>query len=92
LIRLSGGVNAASFTTGTKPLTAEAMVQASPDAIIMLGRGLKAVGGVEGALKLPGVMLTPAGRNKKIIQVDDSIRWVGPRFPQFASKLFDQTH
>jgi len=90
LIRLAGGTNAASFTSGRKPLTAEAMVQASPDAIIMLRRGMKAVKGVEGALKLPGVALTPAGRNRKIITVDDSVRWVGPRFPEFASKLHDE--
>jgi iron complex transport system substrate-binding protein len=90
LIKLAGGTNAASFTTGRKPLTSEAMVKAAPDAIIMLGRGMKAVKGIDGALKLPGVMLTPAGKNRKIIEVDNSIRWVGPRFPQFASKLHDE--
>lgn len=87
LIQSIGARNAADFTTGTKPLTAEAMVQASPDVIIMLGRGLKAVGGVEGALKLPGVKLTPAGKNRRIVEVDDSIRWISPRFPDFADKL-----
>jgi iron complex transport system substrate-binding protein len=92
LIKLAGGTNAASFTTGRKALNAEAMVKAAPDAIIMLNRGLKAVKGVDGALKLPGVMLTPAGKNRKIIAVDNSIRWVGPRFPEFASKLFDELH
>lgn len=92
LIRLAGGENAASFTTGRKALTAEAMVNAAPDAIIMLKRGMDAVGGVDGALKLPGVELTPAGKNRKIITVDDSIRWVGPRFPQFAEELFEELH
>ncbi|MEN0057634.1 MAG: ABC transporter substrate-binding protein [Bdellovibrio sp.] len=87
LIKAVGGTNSADFTSGSKPLTAEAMVQASPDVIIMLGRGLKALGGIEGALKLPGVTLTPAGKKKAIIQVDDSIRWIGPRFPQFAKAL-----
>ncbi|AHI06502.1 periplasmic binding protein [Bdellovibrio bacteriovorus W] len=90
LIEAVGGKNSADFTTGTKPLTAEAMVQASPDVIIMLGRGLKAVGGVEGALKLSGVSLTPAGKNKAILQVDDSIRWIGPRFPGFAKELLQE--
>jgi iron complex transport system substrate-binding protein len=92
LIRLAGGINAASFTTGRKALTAEAMVKAAPDAIIMLKRGLRDVHGIDGALKLPGVMLTPAGKNRRIITVDDSIRWVGPRFPEFASKLYDDLH
>ncbi|MET0403929.1 MAG: ABC transporter substrate-binding protein [Cystobacter sp.] len=92
LIELVGGQNAADFTTGTKALTAEGMVQAAPDAIIMLNRGLEAVGGVAGAVKLPGVTLTPAGQNQKIIAVDDTVRWVGPRFPQFADTLFTALH
>lgn len=90
LIELVGAKNAADFATGVKPLTAEAMVQASPDAIIMLQRGFDAVGGVKGALKMPGVALTPAGKNKKIIIVDNTVRWVGPRFPEFANKLFSE--
>src|SRR6218665_2198092 len=92
LIELAGGQNAADFTTGTKVLTAEGMVQASPDAIILLHRGLKAVGGPEGVLKMPGVALTPAGQQRKIFAVDDTIRWVGPRFPQFADTLFNDLH
>ncbi|ATB42871.1 periplasmic-binding protein [Cystobacter fuscus] len=92
LIELVGGQNAADFTTGTKALTAEGMVLAAPDAIIMLHRSLEAVGGVAGALKLPGVALTPAGKNSKIIGVDDTVRWVGPRFPLFADSLFTALH
>ena len=92
LIELAGGQNAADFTSGTKALTAEGMLLAFPDAIIMLNRGLEAVGGAEGALKLPGVALTPAGKNQKIIAVDDTIRWVGPRFPQFADTIFTAIH
>lgn len=92
LIEAAGAINAADFTEGTKPLTSEAMVVSSPDSIIMLGRGMTAVGGVEGALKLPGVHLTTAGKEKKIFQVDDSIRWVGIRFPQFANELFDNIY
>ncbi|EPX65099.1 periplasmic binding protein [Cystobacter fuscus DSM 2262] len=92
LIELVGGQNAADFTTGTKALSAEGMVLAAPDAIIMLHRSLEAVGGVAGALKLPGVALTPAGKNSKIIAVDDTVRWVGPRFPLFADSLFTALH
>ncbi|MBB6097478.1 iron complex transport system substrate-binding protein [Deinobacterium chartae] len=88
LMELVGAVNAVDFTDGMKPLTAEAMVQANPDAIIMLERGFEAVKGLEGVLKMPGVALTNAGKNKRIYVVDNSIRWVGPRFPEFASKLF----
>lgn len=92
LIEQIGAQNAADFATGVKPLTAEAMVQASPDSIIMMQRGLDAVGNLEGALKMPGVGLTPAGQNKKIFVVDNTVRWIGPRFPQFADQLFNEVY
>ena len=92
LIELVGGQNAADFTTGSKPLTAEGVVQAAPDVLLLLGRGLEAVGGRDGVLALPGVALTPAGQNRKIFAVDDTVRWVGPRFAQFADTLFKELH
>lgn len=92
LIEQIGAKNAADFTTGVKPLTAEGMVQASPDSIIMMQRGLDAVGDLPGALKMPGVKLTPAGKEKRIFVVDNTVRWIGPRFPQFAHKLFNEVY
>lgn len=86
LIELAGGKNVAPFKD-VKALTPEALVAMNPDAIIMLNRGLESVGGVEGALKMPGVAQTNAGRNKRIYTVDDSIRWIGPRLPEFALGL-----
>ncbi|WP_034386294.1 hemin ABC transporter substrate-binding protein [Deinococcus sp. YIM 77859] len=86
LIELAGGKNAAPFED-TKPLTAEALVAINPDAIIMLERGLDAVGGREGLLKMPGVAQTNAGKHRRIYTVDNSIRWIGPRLPEFALKL-----
>ncbi|WP_221090156.1 heme/hemin ABC transporter substrate-binding protein [Deinococcus aquaedulcis] len=89
LITLAGGRNIAPFKD-TKTLTAEALVALNPDAIILLERGLEAVGGVDGALKLPGVAQTNAGRARRIYAVDNSVRWIGPRLPEFALKLARQ--
>lgn len=86
LIELAGGKNVAPFKD-TKALTAEALVAINPDAIIMLNRGLDSVGGIEGALKMPGVAQTNAGKNRRIYTVDNSIRWIGPRLPEFALGL-----
>lgn len=86
LMTLAGARNAAPFKD-TKALTAEALVAINPDAIVMLNRGLDSVGGLEGALKMPGVAQTNAGKNKRIYTVDNSIRWIGPRLPEFALKL-----
>ena len=89
LIELAGGKNAAPFKD-TKALTAEALVALNPDAIVMLERGLEGVGGLEGALKMPGVAQTNAGKNRRIYTVDNSVRWIGPRLPEFALKLARQ--
>lgn len=86
LIVLAGGKNIAPFKD-VKPLTAEALVAMNPDAIVMLQRGLEGVGGLEGALKMPGVAQTNAGKNRRIYAVDNSIRWIGPRLPEFSLKL-----
>src|SRR5690625_1739984 len=88
LIELAGADDAADFIDGAHvTISSEALVTANPDVIIMMQRGLDAIGGVSGYLQLPGVSLTTAGHNEAIYTVDDSVRWIGPRFPQFAAQL-----
>ena len=71
MIQLAGGVNAVQDYDGYKPMTSEAVVAAAPDVILFLTLGLESVGGVDGALKMPGIALTPAGKNKRILDMDD---------------------
>lgn len=92
LIELAGGRNAADFTTGTKPLTPEALVQAAPDALILLQRGVDAMGGLEPVFAIPGVNLTPAGRNRTVFIVDNNIRWIGTRFPEHVARLHKELY
>ncbi|MFN8617290.1 MAG: hypothetical protein U0837_09340 [Dehalococcoidia bacterium] len=47
---------------GSAPITAEALVAAQPDVILVLTAGLPVIGGIDGVLKIPGVDQTPAGR------------------------------
>ncbi|MFE0633384.1 hemin ABC transporter substrate-binding protein [Streptomyces sp. NPDC058864] len=56
---------------GFTPLNAEAMAKAKPDVIMMMSEGLESVGGVEGALSLPGVAQTPAGQRRRIVDMSD---------------------
>lgn len=75
LITSLGGVDVASEIgwKGMKPMTDEAMVDAAPDLIIMMTGGLESVGGVDGiAQSVPAVGLTPAGKNKRIVDMSDS--------------------
>lgn len=54
------------------PITAEALIAAQPEVIITFLHGMESLGGMEGVLKLPGIAETPAGRNKRVIAMDDS--------------------
>lgn len=70
IIRLAGGVPAVDAWSGYRPLTAEAVVGAAPDVILLTDEGLEHLGGVDGAVGLPGVSLTPAGKDRRVIAMD----------------------
>lgn len=71
MIKLAGGQNAVTGFELYKPLTPEAMVAAQPDVILLPSRGLESMGGLDAILAIPGVSDTPAGKNRKIIAIDD---------------------
>jgi iron complex transport system substrate-binding protein len=71
MIELAGGENAVTEYEGYRPMTAEAVVTAAPDVILMMTRGLESVGGIDGMLEQPGIAQTPAGENRRIIAMDD---------------------
>ncbi|MVM31738.1 ABC transporter substrate-binding protein [Spirosoma sp. HMF4905] len=70
MIELAGGVNATPDFENYKPLTAEALVTANPDVILLFDSGLQSLGGNEGLLKVQGVAQTNAGKNGWIIEMD----------------------
>ena len=81
-------VGAATLPHAFNTLTAEALVAAKPDVILIMSKGLESVGGVSGLIKLPGIAQTPAGKNSRIIDVDDSLLLsFGPRTPSLVSQL-----
>jgi len=71
MISLSGGINAVRGYHGYKPLTPEAAVAAAPEVILISTRGLESVGGVDKLLAQGGLALTPAGKNRRVIAMDD---------------------
>lgn len=70
MIELAGGVNATSGFDNYKPLTAEALVTANPDVILLFDSGLESLGGAEGLAKVQGVAQTNAGKNGRIVVMD----------------------
>ncbi|MGA0880289.1 MAG: heme/hemin ABC transporter substrate-binding protein [Ilumatobacteraceae bacterium] len=80
-----GALNGLSAFT---PLTAEAIVQADPDVLLVMTRGLDSVGGIDGLLALPGVSSTRAAATRAVIAVDDDLLLsFGPRTGALIARL-----
>lgn len=71
MLELAGARNAMNSFEGFRPLTAEAMVAANPEIILIPSRALQSMGGESGLLKVPGVALTEAGRHRRFVVMDD---------------------
>lgn len=83
LIDAVGGVDVAAEIgwEGMKPMTAEALVAAQPDVLVMMTDGLESVDGIDGLLeRIPALTETPAGAHRRVIDMADSeILSFGPR-------------
>ncbi|TQM32828.1 heme/hemin ABC transporter substrate-binding protein [Nocardia bhagyanarayanae] len=76
LITAIGGEDAGTVAGLTEPFTAitsEAMIGAAPDVLLVMTDGLSSVGGVDGLLKVPGIAQTPAGKNKRVVDMSDAV-------------------
>ncbi|MFK3978931.1 hemin ABC transporter substrate-binding protein [Micromonospora sp. NPDC050397] len=75
MIRAIGAVDAGTEIGLVKfrPLTSEGLINAAPDVILVMTEGLNSVKGVDGLLAMPGVAQTPAGRDRRIVDMDDGI-------------------
>ncbi|GGA75752.1 ABC transporter substrate-binding protein [Pseudoclavibacter endophyticus] len=73
---------------GMAPTNAEALVEAAPDVIIVMTLGLASVGGIDEALELPGIKQTPAGANRRIVDMSDyEVMSFGPRTASVLAAL-----
>lgn len=88
MITLAGGVNAVQGFTDFKPLTAEALVAANPDVILLFDTGLASLGGIDGLLEIQGISQTSAGKNKKVVEMDGQfLTGFGPRLGKAVVEL-----
>ena len=87
IIRLAGGVNAATGFTGYKPMPSEAIAAAAPDIILMMDRG-----GNHGVsadiLTTPGFAMTPAAEQQRLVKMDGMLLLgFGPRIGEAVDGL-----
>jgi iron complex transport system substrate-binding protein len=90
VIAAAGGVDVGALNglAAFTPLTAEAIVQADPDVLLVMSRGLDSVGGVDGLLALPGVSSTRAAAARAVVVVDDDLLLsFGPRTGALIERL-----
>lgn len=87
LVRLAGGTLVSDWA-GFRPVTPESLVAAAPDVLVLTTRGLDSVGGVDALLAVPGVALTPAGKARRVVVLDDLLLLtLGPRTGEAARQL-----
>ena len=91
LIEAIGGVDVAAEIgwEGMKPMTAEALVAAQPDVLVMMTDGLASVGGIDGLIeRIPALAQTPAGQHRRVVDMADTeILSFGPRSAQIIRAL-----
>lgn len=91
LIEAVDGVDVASEIgwEGMKPMTAEALVAAQPDILVMMTGGLDSVGGIDGLIeRIPAIAQTPAGENRRVVDMADAeILSFGPRTDEIIRAL-----
>lgn len=97
VLQLAGAQNVVTDYEGYRPITAESVVAAAPDVIVIPERGLESVGGVDGLIQQPGLALTPAGKQRRVIAVDDALLLsFGPRLGKgvyaLTSALYNSKH
>lgn len=93
LLELAGATNAVSAFSDFKPMSAETVIAAAPEVIVIPARGLASLGGPEGLFALPGLADTPAGRSRRVIAIDDlELLTFGPRLGLGLTKLVAALH
>ncbi|MFR9749905.1 heme/hemin ABC transporter substrate-binding protein [Nocardia sp. 004] len=76
LIAALGARDAGTVVGLTEPfttITSEAMLGAAPDVLLVMSDGLESIGGVDGLESIPGIAQTPAGRDRRVVDMSDAV-------------------
>jgi iron complex transport system substrate-binding protein len=88
IISLAGGALATPELKEYRPLSAEGLLAAQPEVMLFTERGLRLIGGVDAALGIAGVADTPAGKNRRIVAIEDNLLLsFGPRVGEAVRRL-----
>jgi iron complex transport system substrate-binding protein len=88
MIALAGATNAGAGFEGYKPMTAEAVMAANPEILLITTQGVDELGGLGTLWEQPALRLTPAGRARRAVAMDSLyLLGFGPRLPQAVREL-----
>lgn len=93
MLHWAGAVNAIDSTRTMTRLNPELIAKLAPDIIIATDVGFDRFGSAEKFATLPGVDLTPAGKNRRIYRIDETeLLYFGPRTPATYRKVEAMVH
>ncbi|WP_338875923.1 ABC transporter substrate-binding protein [Spirosoma sp. SC4-14] len=93
MLEMAGGKNVMDTLKGMKPLSPEIISKAQPDIILVTDFGYDRLGNAEKLAALPGIALTPAGKNKKIYRIEEhDLIYLGPRTGENILMLMKLIH
>jgi iron complex transport system substrate-binding protein len=92
MLQLVNADNAVDREQNYIPLTSEAIVAAAPDIILTTALSVERVGGFEEFLALPGISLTPAAQNNRIIYEGWDELYLFGFTPRLGEAILDLTY
>ena len=88
MLHWAGGENAVDSVGGMMRLTPELIAKAAPDIIIATDVGFDRYGSAAKFATMPGISLTPAGKNGRIYRINETdVMYYGPRTPAGIRRL-----
>ncbi|QCR35905.1 hemin ABC transporter substrate-binding protein [Nissabacter sp. SGAir0207] len=88
VLQAAGLRNAMQGIEGYKPLSAEGVIAAAPDLVLVTTDGVRTLGGQDQIWALPGLSMTPAGQAKRLLVQDDmALLGFGPQTPAAVRQL-----
>ena len=93
ILRWSGATNAIDSTRPMTRLNPELIARLAPDVIIATDAGFDRLGSAAKFAAMPGVNLTPAGKNQRIYRINETeILYFGPRTPHTIREVRIMIH
>ncbi|PWQ95181.1 heme/hemin ABC transporter substrate-binding protein [Leucothrix arctica] len=93
MINISGGINPMTSYQGYKPINIESLVNINPEVIIVTKRTMEGLGGMDEIMKIPGLTMTDAAKNKQVAVLEDmSTLGFTPRLAEAANTIYQSIY